>query len=303
MAKLHTPSTPVQFELVTVAHIVETLRQRLQKVSDTPSLDAQVLLAHIMGKSRSWLLAHPQARLNMVQSQALEEALLRLEQGEPLPYVLGHWEFYGLDFIVSPAVLIPRPETELLVEQALAWLRHHPQHRRVADVGTGSGCIAITLAVHIPDVQVLATDLSPDALRLAQTNAQKHGVAERIHFVQADLLPPSDLSPLPGPLDLILANLPYIPTQRLPTLNVTRWEPILSLDGGADGMALIRRLLHLIPGKLAADGLLLLEIDASQGRAVASLAQSIFPQARVQVLTDLSGLDRLVRIEVSASNA
>lgn len=280
-----------------VAQFLVELNRRLAGVSDTPSLDAQVLLAHVTGKSRSWLLAHPEAILSLDQYEALQEALSRLEQGQPLPYVLGHWEFYGLDFIVSPAVLIPRPETELLVEQALDWLRSHPHRRRLADVGTGCGCIAISLAVHVPDLQVIASDISAEALQVAEANVRKHGVADRVHLIQADLLPPAHSSPLPYPLDLIVGNLPYIPTSRLPSLKVSHWEPLLALDGGPDGTAHIRRLVQLLPDKLAPDGLLLLEIDADQGKMIPDIFQATFPQATVQVLPDLAGMERIVRVE------
>ncbi len=301
MAVSNNHTQPLPHGLKTIAQWLAELRGRLENTSDTPSLDAQVLLAHVLGKNRSWVMAHPEVTLNHAQDEALREALWRLEQGQPLPYILGHWEFYGLDFNLTPAVLIPRPETELLVEQALAWLRAHPHHRRLADVGTGCGCIAIALAVHIPDLQVLASDISTSALQVAEVNARKHGVAERVHLIQSDLLPPPQSSPLPYPVDLILANLPYIPTPRLPSLKVSRWEPLIALDGGPDGAEKIRRLLQMLPGKLAPDGLLLMEIDSTQGEMMSHLAQATFPQARVQVLPDLAGQKRCLRVELDAS--
>ncbi len=227
----------------------------------------------------------------------METCAARRENGEPLPYILGHWEFYGLDFLVTPAVLIPRPETELLVEHALDWLRHHPACHRVADIGTGSGCIAIALATTIPDLQVFATDLSPQALEVARQNVAHHGVSERITFVQADLLelPDEFHSRL---FDLIAANLPYIPRPTLGDLPVSRFEPILALDGGDDGLDLIRRLVHKAGDHLSPHGCLLLEIEASQGEKAIALAQDAFPQARVTVIPDLAGHDRLVLVEL-----
>ena len=162
------------------------LRQQLEPYSDTASLDAQVLLAHLLEKPRAWVLAHPEALLTSAQEQSLTQAVERLQNGEPLPYVLGEWEFFGLSFQVTPAVLIPRPETELLVEQALKALQARPhllstasQQLCLADIGTGSGCIAISLAVHLPGIQILATDLSNAALQVARLNALRHQVSDR----------------------------------------------------------------------------------------------------------------------------
>lgn len=267
-------------------------REILEEVSETAALDAQTLLAHIVGRPRAWLLAHPGDDLTDEQARALQAALERLQAGEPLPYILGHWEFYGLDFAVSPAVLIPRPETELLIERALIWLRMHPGQRQAVDVGCGSGCIAISLAVHIPDLHLTAVDISMSALHLAQANARRHAAAERIAWMQSDLL-----GALTGQFNLICANLPYIPESILPSLAVARYEPRLALDGGEDGLALIRCLLDQAAARLAPDGLALLEIEASQGEAVCALAQAAFPAAHVTVLPDLAGHMRLVVVE------
>ena len=274
---------------------LETISHHLTPLSETASLDSQVLLAHVTGKSRTWILAHPEARLTLSQEQAVQTALDRLRAGEPLPYVLGHWEFYGLDFLVTPQTLIPRPETELLVEQALHWLDAHPDRRLAADVGTGSGCIAVSLAVNLPGLRILASDASLPALQIARQNARLHAVLERISCVQADLIPS-----IQGRFDLVCANLPYIPVDQLMKLPVSRCEPRHALDGGPDGLAAIRRLLLAAPQWLAQSGLLLIEIGASQGAAVRDLAQAAFAGAAVQVLVDLAGHDRLVRIEQPA---
>jgi release factor glutamine methyltransferase len=253
-----------------------------------------VLLSHVTGRSRAWLLAHPEAQLSEGELAALQSGLARLERGEPLPYILGHWEFYGLDFKVTPATLIPRPETELLVETALAWLHSHPGLHRAADVGTGTGCIAISLAVHRQNLQVTATDVSLAALSTARENAEEHGVAARTHFILSDLFPPTM-----DQFDLVCANLPYIPSSKLSLLDVYGKEPALALDGGPDGLDLVRRLLQQAPGRLQPGGLVLLEIEAGQGREAAALAQAAFPSAQIQVLPDLAGHDRLVSIQVS----
>ena len=278
------------------------LSAQLAPLSDTPALEAQVLLAHILQHSRPWVLTHPEIELSLTHQQELEHSAARRQHGESLPYIIGHWEFYGLDFLVTPAVLIPRPETELLVEYALRWLKSHPTCRRAADIGTGSGCIAIALAMHIPDLQVLATDLSPQALDVARQNAARHGVAERITFLQADLLALQGMIPT-QPFDLIAANLPYIPTATLLELPVARFEPRLALDGGEDGLDLIRRLLHQAQAYLSPDGCLLLEIEAGQGDVSRAMAQAAFPHARVTVQADLAGHDRLVTVELPDSGA
>lgn len=269
--------------------------------SDTPTLDAQVLLAHVLGKSRAWVLAHPETELSSEEQQRLAAGLARLRAGEPLPYVLGHWEFFGLDFLVTPDVLIPRPETELLVELALDYLRQNPAARTVADVGTGSGCIAVSLARHIPDLHVLATDISEPALEVARQNARNHGVSEQIDLVQADLLEPlnvehSTVNFQPVAFNLLAANLPYIPTETLRGLTVFQHEPTLALDGGSDGLVLIRRLLNQAVVYLESNGLMLLEIEQRQGAVVQELAQEVFPQSQVRIFNDLMGYNRVIQI-------
>jgi release factor glutamine methyltransferase len=275
----------------TTAYLVANLHQRLSSVSETPGLDAQVLLAHILEKSRAWVLAHPEAVLTPAQERLLMESQARLEQGEPLPYVLGRWEFYGLDFIVNPNVLIPRPETELMVEHALAWLETAPQRHLVLDAGTGSGCIAIALAVHAPALRVVASDISLAALKTASVNAARHAVSSHVMCVQSHLIPA-----IAQPFNLICANLPYIPAEKLDELIVAEREPRLALDGGPDGLSLIRELLASASGSLARNGLLLIEIEASQGSTAWSLAKAAFPQADVTLLPDLAGRDRLVKV-------
>ena len=276
----------------TTADLLPILRQRLSATSETPGLDAQVLLAYVLERPRTWVLAHPEVIPSPDQEHHLKVCLARLEQGEPLPYVLEHWEFYGLDFLVSPAVLIPRPETELLVEQALAWLRATPGRRQAADVGTGSGCIAVSLAVHFPDLHVVASDISREALKTARLNAARHAVSGQMTCVQSHLIPPTGRS-----FDLICANLPYIPAGKLEQLKVARREPHLALDGGPDGLDLIRSMIGSAPDCLARGGLLLMEIEASQGASVYTLAKKAFPQAEVNLLPDLAGNDRLVRVQ------
>lgn len=278
----------------TIGGLLADLSARLP--GETPGLDAQVLLASATGQPRAWVLAHPESRLDPARAAALAGWVRRLEAGEPLPYVLGEWEFYGLSFNVTPDVLIPRPETEQLVERALARikeLRHSDLH--VVDVGTGSGCIAVSIAVNSPRVRVTATDISPAALDVARRNAARHGVQERVEFVECDLLP---CSLPPDTFSLILANLPYIPTRTLRKLPVYGREPTLALDGGADGLSAIRQLITLAPERLAPGGMLLMEIEASEGPAVLSLACDTFSEAEIHLYKDVAGHDRLLEVRV-----
>jgi release factor glutamine methyltransferase len=197
-------------------------------------------------------------------------------------------EFYGLEFTVTPDVLIPRPETETLVEQALA-----RRPRTVVDVGTGSGCVAVALAVHLPHAWVWATDLSRAALRVAATNARRHGVADRILFIQADLL-----LPLRGPVDLVVSNPPYVAEEEWPALppSVREYEPRQALDGGPGGLQVIRRLLEDAPRLLRPGGTLLVEIGADQGSRVTAMVCTCIPGARARIHTDLAGRDRVLEV-------
>ncbi|MBN2385457.1 MAG: peptide chain release factor N(5)-glutamine methyltransferase [Anaerolineales bacterium] len=281
-----------------LAELLPVLSDRLALVSDSAELDAQVLAAQILGRGRAWVLAHPEAVPGPEQLAALEAAVQRLEGGSPLPYVLGEWEFYGLVLEITPDVLIPRPETELLVERALDWLRGCRRRRglTVADVGTGSGCIAIALAANLAGLRVTATDISEPALVVARRNAKRHGVARRVEFIHCDLLPCLEESRAQRSYDLIAANLPYIPTGTLQRLLVYGHEPTLALDGGEDGLAIVRRLLREAPAYLAPGGLLLLEIEASQGPPAMALAYDIFERAEIHLYQDLAGHDRLLEI-------
>jgi release factor glutamine methyltransferase len=260
--------------------------------ADDALLSCQLLVAHALGHPRSWVVAHPEFSLTDKQIESLQALREKLAQGMPLPYLLGHREFYGLDFIITPDVLIPRPETELLVSTALDWLKYHPNHPCIADVGTGSGCIAVTLAVKTTDVNITAIDISQPALAVARQNAELHHVQDKIDFLQADLLPADCPT-----FDLICANLPYIPTGKLALLPVSRFEPHLALDGGSNGLAVIRRLLGLSPSHLAPGGILLFEIENDQKEATLNLARSIYPAADIQVLPDLAGQPRLLSIQ------
>ena len=284
--------------------LLSEITTSLGPTSDAPALDASVLLAQILKKPRTWVLAHPELTLTETQQHQLNEFLARLGVGEPLPYVLGHWEFFGMDFDVIPDVLIPRPETELLVEKAIAWLQASPARKNVADIGTGSGAIAVSIALNIPDADILATDISGKALDVAKRNAQKHAVSDRVQFIQCDLLPArhvpntdhSSMGSSTPSFDILCANLPYIPTKTLHSLPIYGREPTLALDGGVDGFDLIRRLLDLAPDWLAPDAFILLEIEATRGMQALELARTRFSSAEIHLHQDLAGNDRLLEI-------
>lgn len=262
-----------------------------QSALDSPRLDAEILLAHALGITRGQLHAHPQGQLSPTELASCRQLIERRAQREPVAYIVGHKEFYGLDLVVDSRVLIPRPETELLVEKAI---EIGQRQSAVADVGTGSGAIAISLAVHLPQILVYATDASPAALEVAARNCRRHGVEDRVHLLHGHLL-----EPLPEPVDLIVANLPYVSQVELAQLppEISRYEPRKALDGGPDGLDCIRRLLAQAEEHLKPGGVVLLEIGATQGQAMIALARHHFPAARVEIVPDYAGLDRVVIME------
>jgi len=285
---------------LTLERCLQYIPKELTNFSETAILDVQVLLAEILGVNRSWVLAHPEYILTHDQRRQLDSAIRRLIRGEPLPYVLGHWEFYGLDLKVSPAVLIPRPETELLVDRVVGWLQANPNRRFGVDVGTGSGCIPIALIKNVPDLRMLASEVSIDAIKIARENFLKHDVDKRVFLVQMDLLSAIQQKSTPThSIDFICANLPYIPTEKLGELVVSRSEPKRALDGGPNGLKFIQGILDGVVEQLNNGGCIFLEIGSDQGKAVQTLALSTFSNADVKIIKDLAGLDRLVIIEIN----
>lgn len=269
------------------------IRKKIDPHSTSPYLDALVLLSHISSQPKSRILANPSPNLSPEQQTELNLALIQVKEGIPLPYILGAWEFYQLPFFLTADVLIPRPETEGLVEKAIKWLQNHPGRRTCLDLGTGSGCIAVTLAIKIPDLNILATDRSYPATIVARKNAQHHKTEKRIKFLAANLL-----TGFRTTVDLLIANLPYIPTEKLKSLKVYHTEPRLALDGGSDGLSSIRKVLEKAPGIMNPGGLILLEIDESKGHESQKLAQSIFPRSEIRLEKDLSGMDRYLTIQI-----
>jgi release factor glutamine methyltransferase len=274
--------------LETVAQAIRRVQLELQGATDSPRLDAELLIAHVLSKSRSDVLASFPDELTPPQQTGLAALVERRAAGEPIAYIVGYREFYGHQLVVSPAVLTPRPETELLVEWALGWLVSSPD-ATVVDVGTGSGAIAVSVALATPpDIRVLAVDISLEALNVARDNARFLG-ADRVEFLPGDLL--ESVNP---PVDLVLANLPYLRADQIDSNRDLSAEPRLALDGGDRGLELIRRLIEQLSARLAANGAAGLEIDPSQSGAVADLLQTALPDARVAIHQDLAGLDRIV---------
>lgn len=271
---------------------------------ESVALDAQLLLAHVTGRSRAHVLAYPELPLSPDEAARYAALVARRAAHEPVAYLTGHREFMGLDFLTDARALIPRPETELLVEAALAEVRARLAEAAVstpivADIGTGSGAIAVSLARLEPRLRTIyATDISADALALAQENAQRLGVAQRTHFLEGDLL-----TPLPEPVDVLLANLPYVAPHDESILadDVRRYEPTRALYGDDDGLGHLRRLFIQAPERLRPGAAILLEFGYDQRVAVEAMARTTFPFADIRIGADYAGWDRIAVIHLHVS--
>jgi release factor glutamine methyltransferase len=277
-----------------------TLKQALSRarsilaennIEDAP-LEGELLLGHALKISRTQLYLDLDHELSPRQEQTLWRLVERRLNGEPTAYITTHREFYGLDFYVDPRVLVPRPESELLVEIALGLAQNHPLST-IADIGTGCGAIAISLALELPQVKIYATDISAPALKVALVNCQKYGVIDRVRLLHGDML-----DPLPEPVDLIIANLPYVKESEI---DGVKFEPQLALDGGSDGTERIRQLCRQAGSELRPGGSLLLEIGQGQREAVTALLNTLIPDGEIEVTPDLSGIDRVIRLSLTAS--
>lgn len=272
--------------------------------SDSARLDAELLLAHVLGLDRVALYVNHDRPLVPDEVDAFREMLRRRCQGMPIAYITGERAFLSTTVQVSPAVLIPRPETELLVEAVVDWLgRQSGSTLMIADVGTGSGAIAIGIALAEPRATVAALDVSADALSVAGTNVERHQLVARIELVSGDLLTPLLVPPRgdvwAGRLDAVVSNPPYVATKELETLprDVRDYEPRVALDGGEDGLAVYRRLIPMAARVLRPGGLLALEIGADQRAAVAALLAEAASWRNVRVRQDYAGHDRVVLAE------
>ena len=259
---------------------------------DTP-LKSELLLRHALRLSRVQLYLEFNRELSPDEEETFWQLIKRCLDGEPTAYITGHREFYGLDFYVDSSVLIPRPESELLVNEALKVAQDH-RISTIAEIGTGSGAIAISLALSLPQAKIYATDISAPALKVARFNCQKHRVLNRVCLLQGDML-----KPLPEPVDLVIANLPYVKQSELSLACLTSDEPSLALNGGSDGLEKIRCLCRQLGDKLHLEGYLLLEIGQGQRRAVTTFLRGLFPLASIEVMPDLNGIDRVVSLTLS----
>lgn len=264
---------------------------RLAPNSSSPRLDAEVLLAHLLGGGRASLLARSTDSLDAQLLHRYDELIGRRGTGEPVAYLTGHKEFYGFDFYITPDVLVPRPETESAVDACLQVLPHD-EMRQMADIGTGCGAIVVAVCKQRPLVTAYATDISPQAIEVARHNCRTHGVE-----AQATLYVGHLLEPLTGPVDVIVANLPYVPPGEA-SIDVATWEPQVAVfGGGEDGTALIREFLCHAPRYLRPGGTVIMESAHSQGKTVSDLARTAFPGSRVEVRKDLAGYDRIIVVQ------
>lgn len=282
----------------TVGQAVNAATQRLEEAHiSTARLDAQVILAHVLGVERSWLFAHYEHILSPEYADRYTELVVRRTAHEPVAYLVNRREFYGIDLYVDPRVLIPRPETEMLVDQVLteATIRD-PQQLVVADVGTGSGAISIAVAANAPNTKIYALDASADALAVAQHNVEFNELSERVRLIQSDLL-----AQLPERADIIVANLPYVTSSDYRTLapDVRDYEPTHALVAGPRGLDLIARLLPQLPDHCKPGCLIVLEIGHNQGDAVLRLVEKVLPQAtQLELQRDYQGHDRIVSFQL-----
>src|SRR5688500_13640192 len=307
--------------MATVGELLVSATWRLRESgSETPRLDAEVLLAWVTGEDRTTLIAHHERLIGDDAAVRFERAVARRAAGEPVAYIRGIKEFFGLAFGVDRRALIPRPESELLVEAGRAEVMSRLTDPaptagdrgpgRVADVGAGSGAIAIALAVELrrrrvalgTDVRILAADSSAGALELARAHAVAHAVADVVRFYEADLLPP--VLPDEAPLDIVLANLPYVIRSVIPTLPVaTSFEPVEALHGGPDGLDAIRALLERLPEALTGDGVAVLDIGADQAGGASAAARERLAGWRIGVERDIAGLPRVLRLDPPGARA
>lgn len=266
------------------------IRQKYSRLNQERFNSLLVLLAFVLDRPKDWVIAHPDQMLNSENITELENLFSRLMEGSPLAYLIGHWSFYGFDFQINESVLIPRPETELLVEHAILWLRKNHHAKTIIDVGTGSGCIAISIAKAFPRLKIIASDISYQSLRIAQKNSFQHATPN-VNLLESDLL-----DSLNDKVDLICANLPYIPSQKLKLLSVRKHEPRTALDGGKDGLTFIKELLNQATFLLEPKGAMLIEFESTKNNDILHIAKEFFPHKEISIINDLANKPRLLEI-------
>ena len=270
-------------------------RQTLEAAGfDDAAIESTLLLCHTLGRAETELYSEPERILTPSEIKKLKLLTNRRLRHEPLAYIVGHCEFYGHDFHLSRHTFIPRPETELLVEEAINFTHRHPENQlTLADIGTGSGAIAISLALALPEARIYATEIAAPALKIARINCRRHRVSHRVILLQGNFL-----EPLPELVNVIIANLPYVKNDELEKLDpeIANFEPRIALAGGEDGLDMVRRLLPQVQRKLRPNGCLLLEIGYNQSKAVNSLLAHHLPRADIKLIADLAGIDRVARV-------
>jgi release factor glutamine methyltransferase len=291
--------TKSSLEQATALVVREALRDGMARLREAqvPShtLAAELLLMHALGRDRTWLYSHPEVLLAPGQVETYFALIARRSTGEPTQYLTGKQEFWGLEFEVNRDVLIPRPETEHVVEVALERIRKGGignAHLRIADVGTGSGCIAVALARELPDAEIFATDISAAALEVARRNAARHGVTARIHFLECDLLQGVACSSL----DMVVSNPPYVAGREADALarEVREHEPHLALFGGAAGTEIYARLIEQASALLRPGGILVLELGYDSAAHVEALLGDDPAWTDVAITNDLAGIPRVI---------
>lgn len=276
-------------------YLVQTANRFPSSRADNPRLEVEVLMRHVLGIQRSEYFASLEQDLTPKQQHEINLLAQRRLQGEPLAYITGHREFYGLDLVVNPNVLIPRQETELLVDRVRELAKANPDSElRIADVGTGSGAIAIAIACNVPHAKIYAVDIDLGALKVADINRRKHEASGQVELLQGDLL-----EPIKGQVDIIVSNPPYIKTADIADLSdEVRQEPIHALDGGVDGLDVIRHLLQQALSRLKSGGHILFELSPEQLEPATELASNLLPHSEISYYRDLLGLPRVLEIKV-----
>ena len=282
---------------MTLAQAVQQAAQTLagQGISNT-RLDAELILSYVLDRNRAWLITHFQDALGEDEQKVFEGLVLRRAQHEPLQHILGRQEFWGLDFKVTPDVLIPRPETEQIIESALGIARQTNSRITLLDLCTGSGCIAVSLAHELASSRIIATDASPEALTVAQENAARHKVTDRVTFLQGDLFAPLEMLDIREQIDIIVTNPPYIPSGDLSTLQpeVRDYEPEMALIAGPEGTEIGTAIIRQAPAFLKQGGTLIMEMGIGQANELSVVVNKTGAYNALEVLKDLAGIERVI---------
>jgi len=283
--------------IVTIIEAINNAANLLSTAGITNArFDAEVLLAHFIRKDRAWLITHRDDTLNDEDRRDFDEAIQRRTRRKPLQYIIGNQEFWGLEFRVTPDVLIPRPETEFIIEATLAIMQKRNQPARIIDLCTGSGCIAVSLAKELTSAHVIATDASKKALAVARENARNHGVTDRIRYLEGDLFEPLEELDIRGQIDIIVTNPPYVRSGDLTALQpeVRDHEPALALFAGSEGTEIAAKIISNAPEYLKKNGALIMEMGLGQAEALKLMFEATNEYAKPEILKDLAGIDRVI---------